>query len=840
MTPLELLAGLDRVGFAAVRLLLAVLWQSSLLFVAVAGLSWLVRKRWASVRCALWIAALLIAPTLPLLTQLASKAGAPYARIAVLPPRAVAPHLQELTEAHSGPPASTADAGAGPSASVLAPVAASTVKRPLPPLSDHPWALLLTAYVVGLAAFLGWIIVGRLRIHTWIRGANAVEEERVLSAFRGAAECLHLRRPVKVVASDRVPAPFTVGAFRPVVLLPRDLAPLLTDSELDAVAVHESAHVAQRDPLILSLAMLVRAGLFFHPLVWLACRYVSLLSEQAADDAVIEILGEPAPYAKLLARIAEGLSRWMLSTELAAGIVLSKSAFLKRVEAILADRRQFRKLTGVAVLVIILGVILSIGIAVAAPLGEKAGPQADASGIPLVDNSPASLQILRLAEDLRMAEMKQMQEVGAAAAKHWEQMDDQAKATFIRRMGSQAGLKLPTPTADEAKKVVEETRKNPAKWRAHSRDSRLLTNEERRHFDHSRYYALATEASKLGDKAVPELARIAGRTGVVEEIDRRLTVWAFESLREIATEASQKALLELTKSDDPFVLGASLSTANWALDAADDVRLEVMSRIIELAKATDPDLRRAASQAIIAFVSDRRRHESEPPDWLPVLIELAADKDDLVRRGAAEAMGSLADRRALPVLEKLAASDEGKDKAGGYPVRRTAAQAIELIRLKTEEGPEHEEGAKPIPPAPLLSFHRVVGSARDNQPEGAVQVVLKHKVGQDEQFRIDPVPVLTEKSVVEAKAKGFPGDEPWEVRLQINEAGSMIFARYTLHHTNERLALLVEGQAISAPVIRSGIIGGDLVISGDFTEQEAKDLAKKINDEVGKPASDPH
>jgi hypothetical protein len=104
-----------------------------------------------------------------------------------------------------------------------------------------------------------------------------------------------------------VPVPLTVGMLRPHVLLPTGLAQKLSDAELEAVALHESAHLQRRDPLVLSLAALIRAALFFHPLVWLVVRRLSALAEHCADDAVLEATGEPAPYATLLARLADDL-----------------------------------------------------------------------------------------------------------------------------------------------------------------------------------------------------------------------------------------------------------------------------------------------------------------------------------------------------------------------------------------------------------------------------------------------------------------------------------------------------------------------------------------------------
>jgi peroxiredoxin len=99
---------------------------------------------------------------------------------------------------------------------------------------------------------------------------------------------------------------------------------------------------------------------------------VSLLAEQAADDAVLDVTGEPVAYARMLARVAEELRRRSLTTELAAGIVLSKGAFLRRVEAILSDRRDsLRRLSRRALALTVLAALLSLFLASALPLSER-------------------------------------------------------------------------------------------------------------------------------------------------------------------------------------------------------------------------------------------------------------------------------------------------------------------------------------------------------------------------------------------------------------------------------------------------------------------------------------
>ena len=78
-------AMLDQWGFAAMRYLLSVLWQSSILFAAALALTSALRRRPASVRHAAWVSALLLAPVLPLLASGLRSAGVPQVAVWTLP-----------------------------------------------------------------------------------------------------------------------------------------------------------------------------------------------------------------------------------------------------------------------------------------------------------------------------------------------------------------------------------------------------------------------------------------------------------------------------------------------------------------------------------------------------------------------------------------------------------------------------------------------------------------------------------------------------------------------------------------------------------------------------------
>ena len=67
------------------------------------------------------------------------------------------------------------------------------------------------------------------------------------------------------------------------------------------------------------------------------------------------------------------------------------------------------------------------------------------------------------------------------------------------------------------------------------------------------------------------------------------------------------------------------------------------------------------------------------------------------------------------------------------------------------------------------------------------------------------------------------------VLLSFNNEGKELFAKVTKENVGEILAIFLDGQVISSPVIREEIKDGKAQISGGFTSQEAKTLVRDIN-----------
>ncbi len=68
-----------------------------------------------------------------------------------------------------------------------------------------------------------------------------------------------------------------------------------------------------------------------------------------------------------------------------------------------------------------------------------------------------------------------------------------------------------------------------------------------------------------------------------------------------------------------------------------------------------------------------------------------------------------------------------------------------------------------------------------------------------------------------------------QVVLNFNEAGAELFKKITTENVGRQLAIFLDGQPISAPVIQEPIPGGQATISGRFSATEARDLVRNLN-----------
>lgn len=72
------------------------------------------------------------------------------------------------------------------------------------------------------------------------------------------------------------------------------------------------------------------------------------------------------------------------------------------------------------------------------------------------------------------------------------------------------------------------------------------------------------------------------------------------------------------------------------------------------------------------------------------------------------------------------------------------------------------------------------------------------------------------------------GYESIGVRIYFNEDGGRMFEEITERNIGKQLAIFVDGALISSPTIQEAITGGEAVIAGNFTVEEANQLVTDL------------
>ncbi len=178
---------------------------------------------------------------------------------------------------------------------------------------------LSAVYFLLLFVFMvRWISVlsGTMKIRNT---PNTISYEWIESFVERNKRHLKLKRKVCIILSEKIKTALTVGFIRPVILIPLASLNHLTAHQLEAVLMHELAHVKRSDYLVNLLHSLVEQILYFNPFVKVISRRIKAERENICDDFVIEYNYNRAHYADALVKMARFNSNQLVMPASAKG-----------------------------------------------------------------------------------------------------------------------------------------------------------------------------------------------------------------------------------------------------------------------------------------------------------------------------------------------------------------------------------------------------------------------------------------------------------------------------------------------------------------------------------------
>src|SRR6267378_3341087 len=175
------------------------------------------------------------------------------------------------------------------------------------------------------------------------------------------------------------------------------------------------------------------------------------------------------------------------------------------------------------------------------------------------------------------------------------------------------------------------------------------------------------------------------------------------------------------------------------------------------------------------------------------------------------------------ILVQIPGLDTAKIQEARDQLSRVAKLEFRLVypdngeRLKTID-----QGTEVVPPEYKIEIYK--HAPEDNNEKATTERLLVKKKAD-----------LGGDRVTESHA--YYGNEGWTVQLKFDSEGAKKFGQITEQYKGHRFAIVLDGIIQSAPVIRDAIYGGDAVITGKFSEQEARGLASVLENPLQTPVS---
>lgn len=154
-------------------------------------------------------------------------------------------------------------------------------------------------------------------------------------------------------------------------------------------------------------------------------------------------------------------------------------------------------------------------------------------------------------------------------------------------------------------------------------------------------------------------------------------------------------------------------------------------------------------------------------------------------------------------------------------IRRLAADATPVPEASVSELPA-DQSAEQLPDLTPEELEQIKSQLQDSQGNQIDLSALQ-------QPQFNPTGLsgknLTRATVVfQQQGVGSP-----QVSLEFDDEGRKLFAEITERNVGKRVAIMIDGVIISAPVVQEKITEGNAVITGNFTVDEAKELARNLN-----------
>ena len=193
-----------------------------------------------------------------------------------------------------------------------------------------PFASILYLLLLAIPV-VRFIISLRQVMHLRTKKIKKIEIEWRLFVKKMSAY-LDIRKPVQVWISETISTPVTVGFLKPVILVPLAAVNQLNTQQMEAVLLHELAHIKRYDYLVNIITVIIKTIFYFNPFTRNLANVIEEEREKSCDEWVLQYQYDAYAYSTALLAL-EQMKRHSLQLALAAAS--NRELLLERVKKIM-------------------------------------------------------------------------------------------------------------------------------------------------------------------------------------------------------------------------------------------------------------------------------------------------------------------------------------------------------------------------------------------------------------------------------------------------------------------------------------------------------------------------
>lgn len=166
-----------------------------------------------------------------------------------------------------------------------------------------PWlslAWLGGIFILCLRLIGGWLYLEYLR-----RSGQHIVPLQWQQQVEQLSFKMNIKRHVRLLESNLLDHPITMGFFKPIILFPIGMISQMSPEQIEAILLHELAHIKRADYLVNYFQSIVEIVLFYHPAVWWISQDLRESREHCCDDLALSQGYDRWQYAQALLQLTK-------------------------------------------------------------------------------------------------------------------------------------------------------------------------------------------------------------------------------------------------------------------------------------------------------------------------------------------------------------------------------------------------------------------------------------------------------------------------------------------------------------------------------------------------------